>query len=85
MMSAWGVSIIIKDPTSLERVGVSSGGMIYSIKSRRKKGGGTVKIRQQAQIRAFLVETFGTEWGNAMFAAQEKVLHSLTGAWRAAF
>lgn len=38
-----------------------------------------MKIRQQAQIRAFLVETFGTERGNALFAAQEKVLHSLTG------
>ncbi len=38
-----------------------------------------MKIRQQAQIQAFLVETFGTERGNTLFAAQEKVLYNLTG------
>lgn len=36
-----------------------------------------MKIKQQKQIQAFLVEEFGKKKGNALFDKQEKMLHTL--------
>ena len=41
-----------------------------------------MKIRQQGEIRAFLVGEFGSECGGALFAAQEEILHALIGDMR---
>ena len=38
-----------------------------------------MKIRQQGEIRAFLVGEFGSERGGALFASQEKILGTLIG------
>lgn len=38
-----------------------------------------MKIRQQKEIKAFLVETFGEEHGDALFDKQEKALNTLIG------
>ena len=36
-----------------------------------------MNIRRQKQIKAFLVEEFGTDRGNALFHSQEKTLYTL--------
>ena len=36
-----------------------------------------MKIKQQKQIKAFLVEEFGTDQGNALFNKQENMLDEL--------
>ena len=41
-----------------------------------------MKIRQQGEIRAFLVGEFGSELGGTLFAAQEEILHALIGDMR---
>ncbi len=41
-----------------------------------------MKIRQQGQIRAFLVGEFGSERGGALFESQEKILETLIGDMR---
>ena len=36
-----------------------------------------MKIKQQAQVRAFLIQSFGSARGRALFAQQEKTLRAL--------
>ena len=36
-----------------------------------------MKIKQQKQIRSFLVEAFGNDRGDALFGAQDKMLGTL--------
>lgn len=36
-----------------------------------------MNIRRQKQIKAFLVEEFGADRGNALFHSREKTLHML--------
>ena len=46
--------------------------------TQKKKGDGiAMNIRRQKQIKAFLVEEFGADRGNALFHSQEKTLYTL--------
>ncbi len=46
--------------------------------TQKKKGDGiAMNIRWQKQIKAFLVEEFGADRGNALFHSQEKTLYTL--------
>ena len=46
-------------------------------RSYKKRGVITMKIKQQKQIKAFLIEEFGKDRGSVLFDEQEKVLNTI--------
>ena len=52
--------------------------MLYGIKQQIVIDGGiNMKIKQQNQIKTFLIEEFGVDSGNVLFEKQEKILNEI--------
>ena len=52
--------------------------MLYGIKQQIVIDGGiNMKIKQQNQIKTFLIEEFGVDNGNTLFEKQEKILNEI--------